>query len=74
MSDYARNVLVDTDAGELIIDGNPFPWAFSAVEPTIVEGPNGEPVAGVRVSIACSDVTVVSPSKMIDDEEGGDGE
>lgn len=70
MSDYARDVYVDTEAGEFSIGGQPFPWFFSAVEPTIVEGANGEAVAGVRVSIACSDVTVVSPSKMLDEQLG----
>lgn len=73
MSDYAREVLVDTDAGELTIGGEPFPWYFAAVEPTIVEGRDGEPVAGVRVSIVCSDITVVSPSKLLDDEDGDHG-
>lgn len=65
MSDYARNVTIDVDSGDVMVDGQPFPWFYSGAQPAIIEGENGEPLPGLTVTIACSDLTVISPNKAL---------
>ncbi|WP_280331488.1 hypothetical protein [Nocardia wallacei] len=67
MGEIARHVTIDLDTRELRIDGEPFPWAYAGVEPTIAEAPDGQIYAGVTVTIACADVRVVRPSEVMSD-------
>lgn len=67
--DYARNVLVDVDSQEIHIGGAEFPWYFRDMVPTIIEGPNGEPIPGLTLTIACTDLSVISSGKVVLDAE-----
>ncbi|MBF6189427.1 hypothetical protein [Nocardia farcinica] len=60
-------VTIDTDTRELRVDGEPFPWAYAGVEPTIAESPDGAIFPGVIITIACADLQVVKPSEVIPD-------
>jgi hypothetical protein len=65
--DYARNVMVDVDRQEIHIGGAEFPWFFADVAPTVIQGPNGEPIPGLTLTIACADLSVISSSKVVPD-------
>ncbi|MFI9507569.1 hypothetical protein [Nocardia sp. NPDC052566] len=67
MSDYARLVTVDVDTGAITVDGEELPWFYRDVTPTVIEGENGEPVPGLTLTLACADLTVISPSKVLPD-------
>lgn len=72
MSDYAREVVFDADSGAITIGGEPLPWFYGDAEPALVTGAHGEPVPAVRLSIACTDVYVVAPSKLDDESVRGE--
>jgi hypothetical protein len=65
MSDYARRVILNLDTSEITIGGETFPWFFSGAEPTVIKGERGELLPGLTLTIACADLTVISPGKMI---------
>ncbi|AHH22103.1 hypothetical protein NONO_c73470 [Nocardia nova SH22a] len=65
--DYARGVMVDVDRQEIHIDGAEFPWFFGDMTPTILQGPDGEPIPGLTLTIACADLTVISSGKVVPD-------
>lgn len=67
MSDYARDVVLDLDTNEISIGGEEFPWFFSGAAPAVIEGEHGEPLPGLTLTIACADLTVIAPSKVIPD-------
>lgn len=64
MSDYARDVILDLDGGDITIGGVEFPYFFADAVPAVIEGENGEPVPGLTLTIACTDLTVISPGKV----------
>ncbi|WP_342800975.1 hypothetical protein [Nocardia sp. No.11] len=70
--DFARGAVLNTDTGEITIGGAPLPWLYSEGEPALVAGQNGEVLPAIRLSIACTDLTVISPSRALDDEEFSD--
>ncbi|MGW4090042.1 hypothetical protein [Nocardia sp. NPDC004750] len=59
-------ITIDVDTKELLIDGEPFPWAYAGVEPTVAEAPDGTIYPGVTITIACADVHVIKPSEVLD--------
>lgn len=72
MSDFARNVVLNADTGEITVDDQPLPWFYGDAEPALVTGERGEAVPAVRLSIACTDLLVVAPSKLDDEPVPGE--
>lgn len=68
MAEYAQRVAVDVESGGLSINGVPFPYFYRDAVPTVVEGPHGEPVPGLTLTVVCTDLQVISPGKVINDE------
>ncbi|KIA63003.1 hypothetical protein [Nocardia vulneris] len=60
-------VLIDLDTNEMFFDGEPFPFSYAGVEPTIAEAPDGRVYPGVTITIACAEVQVIKPSEVISD-------
>jgi hypothetical protein len=62
---YAEHVILNLDTSEITIAGETFPWYFSGAVPAVIKGEHGEPLPGLTLTIACADLTVISPGKMI---------
>lgn len=69
MAELARNVLFDVESGRLVIDGAEIPWAYVDAAPTLVAVAEGEIVPGVTLTLACADISVLAPSKVVSDGE-----
>lgn len=69
MAELPSNVLLDVESGRLVIDGAEFPWAYVDAEPTLVEVAEGQIVPGIKLTLACAGMTVLAPSKVVDDGE-----
>lgn len=69
MSDFARNVIFNADTGEITVDGETLPYFYGDARPALVTGEHGEAVPAIRLSIACTDLMVVAPSKLDDELE-----
>lgn len=62
-------IVIDVEAGQLLVDGEPFPLPYIGAEPAIVEAPDGTVYPGVTFTVACADVQVIKPSEVINGAE-----
>lgn len=60
-------ITIDVDAGQLLVDGSPFPFPYVGAEPVIVDAPDGTTYPGVQFTVACADVQIIKPSEVIPD-------
>lgn len=58
-------IVIDVDAKQLLIDGEPFPLPYVGADPVIVEAPDGTAYPGVAFTVACADVHVIKPSEVV---------
>ncbi|MBF6133508.1 hypothetical protein IU501_10905 [Nocardia otitidiscaviarum] len=61
----------NVDTGEMHIGGEEFPYFYGDARPTLLEVPGAdgsiERVPGVSLTLACADMTVIAPSKVLPD-------
>lgn len=67
MAELAREVLLDTESGLLMVDGVEFPWLYTGGEP-VVESLDGTSVPGITITLYAASMEIISGRSVIDEQ------